>query len=72
MGSKKPYLIISRPQTAMPSNYKKYEGKPSRHYTTIRSCSGFIRVKDVHVDKMSASNKELDMIESLLKSGIEV
>lgn len=72
MGSKKPYLIISRPQTAMPSNYKKYEGKPARHYTTIRSCSGFIRVKDVHVDKMSASNKELDMIESLLKSGIEV
>lgn len=72
MGSKKPYLIISRPQTAMPSNYKKYEGKPSRYYTTIRSCSGFIRVKDVHVDKMSASNKELDMIESLLKSGIEV
>lgn len=72
MGSKKPYLIISRPQTAMPSNYKKYEGNPSRHYTTIRSCSGFIRVKDVHVDKMSASNKELDMIESLLKSGIEV
>ena len=72
MGSKKPYLIISRPQTAMPSNYKKYEGNPSRHYTTIRSCSGFIRVKDVHVDKISASNKELDMIESLLKSGIEV
>lgn len=72
MGSKKPYFIISRPQTAMPSNYKKYEGNPSRHYTTIRSCSGFIRVKDVHVDKMSASNKELDMIESLLKSGIEV
>lgn len=72
MGSKKPYLIISRPQTALPSNYKKYEGNPSRHYTTIRSCSGFIRVKDVHVDKMSASNKELDMIESLLKSGIEV
>lgn len=72
MGSKKPYLIISRPQTAMPSNYKKYEGNPSRHYTTIRSCSGFIKVKDVHVDKMSASNKELDMIESLLKSGIEV
>lgn len=72
MGSKKPYLIISRPQTALPSNYKKYEGKPSRHYTTVGDCSGFIRVKDVHVDKMSASNKELDMIEALLKSGIEV
>lgn len=72
MGSKKPYLIISRPQTALPSNYKKYEGNPSRHYTTVGDCSGFIRVKDVHVDKMSASNKELDMIEALLKSGIEV
>lgn len=72
MGCKKPYLIISRPQTALPSNYKKYEGNPSRTYISVKDCSGYIKVSDVHVKNTNASNTELDMIESLLKTGIEV
>ena len=72
MGSKKPYLIISRPQTAMPSHYKALEGQPASHYTKVSECSGFIKVNKVHFKSEHATSEEVEMIESLLKIGIEV
>lgn len=72
MGSKKPYLIISRPQTQLANNFEKYEGKPANHYVKVQNCSGFIKVKEVHVNKTSASETEMEMIKNMLMTGIEV
>lgn len=72
MGGKKPYLIVSRPQIAMPSSYKALEGQPTNHYVKIGDCDGFIKVKKVHVKNTTATDAEVLKIEALLKEGVEV
>ena len=73
MGIKKPFLIVLRPQTAMADNYNHFTGKPANKFALIGSASGYIKCKEVHVDNLSgASDKEKEMVESLLKSGIIV
>lgn len=71
MGIKKPYLIISRPQTDMASNVERMQGYPSNSYVNLSSCSGFTKVKAVHVDSIdSATDEEKDLIENALKEGV--
>ena len=72
MGSKKPYLIISRPQTAMPSTYKNLKGQPTSKYIKLSNCSGFVKVDAVHVRNTTATDAEVLKIEALLKEGVEV
>lgn len=72
MGGKKPYLIISRPQTAMPSSYKHLEGQPTNHYTTLSNCSGYVKVKQVQVKGLNATDAEMDLIKELLLQGVEM
>ena len=70
MGIKKPYLIISRPQSAMNDGFPSIQGYPSNHYTRLGNCSGFIQVAECHVENISATDKELDKIKDLLKEGV--
>lgn len=70
MGGKKPYLIVSRPQTRTPSDIGKYKGIPSNAIHKLSSCTGFVKVDDVHVTSKSAYDNEIQEIESLLKSGV--
>ena len=70
MGIKKPYLIISRPQTALADNFPMFDGYPANHYTTVGSCSGYIRANSCHVENVPATDKELGEIESLLLTGV--
>ena len=70
MGGKKPYLIISRPQTAMPGNILDYKGLPTSRTVTIGSCSGLIKVDSCHLTGVSATSSELAEIETLLKQGV--
>ena len=70
MGGKKPYLIISRPQTRTPSKIAEYEGIPTNSIHQLINCSGFTRVKDVHVTSATAYDDELQEIENLLKTGV--
>lgn len=72
MGSKIPYLIISRPQTAMAQNFETLSGYPSNTYTTISACTGFTQVKYVHVENLTATETEKQEIERLLKEGVIV
>lgn len=72
MGSKKPYLIISRPQTAMPSSYKHLEGQPANHYTKLSKASGYVKVRSVIVSGLNATDTELDMIQEALQQGVEL
>lgn len=70
MGSKTPYLIISRPQTAMAQNFETLSGYPSNTYTKLSACTGFTQVKFVHVENLNATDAEKQEIEQLLKEGV--
>ena len=71
MGGKKPYLIISRPQTALANNYKHFTGIPANKHATLSQCSGLTKVKTVYVGAISyATNEEKEMIETKLKEGV--
>lgn len=70
MGIKKPYLIISRPQSAMNDGFPSIQGYPSNYYTRLGNCSGFVQVAECHVENISATDKELDKIKDLLKEGV--
>lgn len=70
MGSKIPYLIISRPQTAMADNFETLSGYPSNTYTPLSACKGFTQVRYCHVENMSATETEKSEIERLLKEGV--
>ena len=70
MGSKIPYLIISRPQTAMADKFETLSGYPSNTYTTLSACKGFTQVKYCHVENLNATDAEKKEIERLLKEGV--
>ena len=70
MGIKKPYLIISSPQTMLANNFPHFDGKPTNYTVVLGQCTGFTKVSSVHVEGISATSSELDEIESLLKEGV--
>lgn len=70
MGSKIPYLIISRPQTAMADKFETLSGYPSNTFTPLSACKGFAQVKYCHVENLSATETEKNEIEQLLKEGV--
>ena len=71
MGIKKPYFIISRPQTAMANNYGHYVGHGSNTLVTLNSLSGYIKVKDIYLDNNPGmTDEEQQMIKSVLKEGV--
>lgn len=70
MGSKIPYLIISRPQTAMADKFETLSGYPSNTYTLLSACKGFTKVKYCHVENLNATDAEKQEIEQLLKEGV--
>ena len=70
MGAKKPYLIISRPQTRVAENIERYNGIPSNTHLQLSECTGYTQVKSVHLSIPGAYDSELQEIEQLLKDGI--
>ncbi len=70
MGGKKPYLIVSRPQTRTPSKIGEYKGIPSNAIHKLSSCTGFVKVNEIHITSKLAYDTEIQEIESLLKSGV--
>ena len=70
MGAKKPYLIVSRPQSAMNDGFPSIQGYPSNYYIRLGNCSGYTQVAECHVENIPATEKELDKIKDLLKEGI--
>ena len=70
LGIMKPYLIITRPKPAEADNFNEFYGKPSNKTVRLSSCSGYTRIKEVHVDNIVATDNELSEIEQLLKEGV--
>lgn len=70
MGAKIPYLIIERPQTMLAAGYSDYIGKPANTTVTLNACSGYIKVTEVHLENIPATENELNDIERMLKTGV--
>lgn len=72
MGVKKPYLIIVRNRTYDPEFYNRFYGYPAN--TTVllgdKYVKGYTKVKDIHLEIKSATQQELNEIETLLKGGV--
>ena len=69
-GPKKPYLIISRPQTSMARGFDTMTGYPANQLVKIKDCEGFIKCKETHIESNTATQEELNTIETMLKNGI--
>lgn len=70
MGARVPYLIVTRPQSALANSYEYFEGVPANYQTTIGRCSGYIRCKVAHLEGVPATRIELDELEELLSTGV--
>lgn len=70
MGVKKPYLIITRPQTCLANEFPKFNGYPANKTTTLSTCTGFVKCESCHVENIPATEAELAEIEALLATGI--
>ena len=71
MGVRKPYLIITRRAAYDASNYSKFYGYPANKTVRLGTCSGYTRVKAVHIDSMGvATDAEVTEIENLLRQGV--
>ena len=72
MGIKIPYLIIERPQVKTADTFPELDGYPTNYSVRLGDCSNHVVCKTVHVGGISATKSELEQIEALLKSGVEV
>lgn len=72
MGNKKPYLIIRRPIQVQVTNYNEEYGFPAHKMVYIGDCTGYLRVREVHVTSATATDTEKMNIEQLLKAGVYV
>lgn len=71
LAAKKPYLIISRPQSAMSNGIGANTGWPANYFVKLSQCKGFTKVKSIHLSGIEgADDKELAEIEALLKEGV--
>lgn len=71
LAAKKPYIIISRPQSAMSNGIGANTGWPANYFVRLSQCSGFTKAKTLHLSGITgATDTELQEIERLLKEGV--
>lgn len=70
MGIKKPYVIITRPQTKIAGYFPSLDGYPTNISGILSEFSGQVVVSSVHVEGINATDTELAMIENALHSGV--
>lgn len=67
---KQPYILIKRPNAYDAPNYRSFYGDPANWTVTLGSCSGYTRVKDVHLDQIACTDVEKEEILTMLKQGV--
>lgn len=72
LGEMKPYVLVTRPISFIPDNYESLVGRPYQTSVTLGSQTGFVKVREVHLDGITATESEKEEIERLLKEGVIV
>lgn len=70
MGNRTPYLIIQRPTISVPKDYGKTIGYMSRIHAKLGDLTGFTKIEEIHLEHISATDEEKQMIETALKEGV--
>ena len=70
LGIQFPYLILTRPRLCIPQDQNAQMGYPSFITRIIGDLSGYTEFEIVHLDGLTATQDELDEIETLLKQGV--
>lgn len=72
LGIQYPYLIVERPRESYPDGYMHILGKPSDIGGKLSDFSGFVAVKECHLDGVPATEDEKNEIMTLLEKGVIV
>ena len=72
LGYQTPYLMFTRPIESLPAKVGKLHGYGAGSGGKLGSFSGYVVCSDVKLDGVTATDNELNEIESLLKSGVYV
>lgn len=67
---KTPYLIITRPNQALPEGQNKYMGYPSFITVTLSELEGYTEFESIHLEGIPATDDELTELETMLKEGV--
>lgn len=70
LGEMKPYVLVTRPISVVADQYKSLLGQPYQLDGTLGSQTGFVKVREVHLDGVTATESEKNEIERLLKEGV--
>ena len=70
LGEMKPYVLVTRPISVVADQYKSLLGQPYQLDGTLGSQKGFVKVREVHLDGITATESEKEEIERLLKEGV--
>lgn len=65
-----PYMILTRPNQALPTNQNKFTGYPAFITENLSDITGYTEIDSVHLENIPATEQELSEIESLLKGGV--
>lgn len=70
LGIRTPYLMIERPSTAYPANYKHNKGYPTNITTTLSNVSGYTEIEDIDLSGIPLTQAEIEELRGLLKEGV--
>lgn len=70
LGEMKPYVLVTRPISVVADQYKSLLGQPYQMDGTLGSQKGFLKVREVHLDSITATEAEKIEIEQMLKQGV--
>ena len=70
LGEMKPYILVTRPISVVADQYKSLLGHPYQLDGTLGSQKGFVKVREVHLDGITATEAEKTEIEQILKEGV--
>lgn len=65
-----PYLILTRPNIALPDGQNTYTGYPSFVTVNLGSCNGYTEVEKINLQYINGTESEINEIKSLLSTGV--
>lgn len=70
MGVKTPFLIITRPQQAIPGQQNKYTGYPAFVTKELNALEGYTEIEEIHLENIPGTEQEITEIYNLLRNGV--
>lgn len=70
--NRKPFILLHRPNLMLPTGQNKLQGYPSYIKETLANITGYSRVSSVNLSVPGATAREINLIDSILKTGFIV